>query len=76
MVLSRCLLLAPERRSGVGMLMHCLRFARKFTKISLPRRKQRKRWQFGTFELPFIARKMETTVIRTGSRHHAKCLIL
>jgi len=75
MILSRCLLLARERRSGVGMLMHCPQIATKFTKISLPRHGQSKRWQFGKFELPFIARKMQTTSIRTGSRHHAKCLI-
>jgi hypothetical protein len=75
MVLSRCLLLARKRRSGVGMLMHCPQIATKFIKISLAPRQQRKRWHFGKSVLRFVARKMQTTAIRRGSRHHAKCLI-
>jgi len=47
MVLSRCLLLARKRRSGVGMLMHCPQIAMKFTKISLRRSRRRMRWHFG-----------------------------
>jgi len=75
MVLFRCLLLAHERRSGVGMLMHCLQIATKFTKISLTSPRQRRRWHFGWISLLSVARKMQTTAIQVGSRHHAKCPI-